>query len=180
MHKLWAPWGVWCAQLNLRARLLSFCFFVLQMEVDGAGWANKTLQRLRAPPRLSCAARQNPFSSYSAAAFGPSSLPLPISLSLGACRALIPAIRDTVSCVTLSGFGEAWWKYSWRVGGRSGDCDATQWNAISLAHGPVSLKKQTLVRGSGRLLFWVEKKTLFHGIGKRQWIELFPSVWGQS
>lgn len=35
LHKLRAPWGVWCAELNLRARLLSFRIFVLQMEVDG-------------------------------------------------------------------------------------------------------------------------------------------------
>lgn len=37
LHKPRAPWGVRCAELNLRARLLSFCIFVLQMEVDGAG-----------------------------------------------------------------------------------------------------------------------------------------------
>lgn len=76
LNKLQAPWGVWCAELNLRARLLSFCIFVLQIEVDEAVRANKTLQRLRAFARLSCTARQNPFSSCSAAAFGPSSLPV--------------------------------------------------------------------------------------------------------
>lgn len=35
LHKLRAPWGI-CVELNLKAGLFSFCFFVLQMGEWGA------------------------------------------------------------------------------------------------------------------------------------------------
>lgn len=66
------PWGI-CVELNLKARLLSFCLFVLQM----GGGGDKMLQRLQGSAWLSSRVQQNPFFCICAEA---SSTPITASL----------------------------------------------------------------------------------------------------
>ncbi|CAB1416742.1 unnamed protein product [Pleuronectes platessa] len=55
------PWGI-CVGLNLKARLLSYCFFVLQMGVRG-GWRYMlhSLRRVHSSAWLSSGVQRNPF-----------------------------------------------------------------------------------------------------------------------
>lgn len=80
LHKLRAPWGI-CVELNLKARLFSFCFFVLQM----GGGSDKMLQSIRRSRVLLGSAAGSNRIHFSAT---PSSSS-PITAPLRACNALI-------------------------------------------------------------------------------------------
>lgn len=80
LHKLQAPWGI-CVELNLKARLFCFCFFVLQM----GGGSDKMLQSIRCSRVLLGSAAGSNRIHFSAT---PSSSS-PITAPLRACNALI-------------------------------------------------------------------------------------------
>lgn len=87
LHKLRAPWGI-CVELNLKARLFSYCFFVLQMEGGrGSEGAIRCCRDSRV--LLGSAAGSNRIHFSASAPSSSSSSSSPITASLRACDALI-------------------------------------------------------------------------------------------
>lgn len=143
LHKLRAPWGI-CVELNLKARLFSFCFFVLQMV---GGGSDKMLQRLLGSAWLSSGVQQNPFFCIRAVLLLSNYC---ISRSMQcldstAESATAKWARATVWCVTSSVIWRPQLKGSWEWK-KVHFCDATSWNVVLLAEGSSSEEKKPLVR----------------------------------